>query len=83
MWDWARRRGKKANGTELAGQGMDSVVTAMAGRLLGTEQIAAQQVLGWSMRLMKGGGDSTMHVLTHLGLLCINKLHFSKIQCSS
>lgn len=33
--------------------------------------------------LTKGGGDTTMPVLTHLGLLYINKLHFSKIHCSS
>lgn len=44
--------GNKANCTELAGHGMDSVIAAMAGRFLGTEQIAAQkQVLGCSMRL--------------------------------
>ena len=51
MWDRARRRGKKANWPELARQGMDSVTTALLGRFLGREQMAAQnKVHGWFVR---------------------------------
>ena len=52
MWDRARRRGRKTNCPELAGQRMDLVIMATAGRFLGTEHVAAEkQMLVWSVGL--------------------------------
>lgn len=70
---------KRANCRRLAGQGIDSVIMAMAGRFLGTETSA------WLVHetLTKDGRVTTMRVPTHVGLLCVNKLYFSRNQCSS